>query len=631
MPNSITRIANETSEPAGAQALRADEHPARIVDVDWADLLQRQFTPSPVSWTEQVLYFLLLDRFSDGREAGCSDVAGDALPGTTPALTAQEHGNAVTNEADAAAWREAGATWVGGTINGLRSKIGYLKRLGVTAIWVSPVLKQRSRGDDYHGYAVQDFLRVDPHFGTEHDLVALVREAHEAGLYVILDVILNHTGDVFGYVPGDERPWDGTGRQVQGWRDSTEVASLPFPRPVTDREAAVWPGELQADGVFTCQGPIGGHWDDYPAYLRGDFLGLKDVWHGQGSTDDYQVSPALRTLVAAYQYWVAKTDLDGMRVDTVKHMDPGATRFITSAMHEFGRRIGKANFYLVGEITGSRGFAIDLMEQTGLNAALGLDDLQTKLENTAKGWGDPQDYFDLFRNSNLVGHGTHTWFGEAVATSIDDHDQVRKGQQKSRFAADGLGRDLAFASLAANVTTLGLPVLYYGSEQAFDGAGGNDRYLREAMFGGAFGAFRSTGRHCFDESHPVYTKLADVLRVRRDMPVLRFGRQYLRPISGDGMGFGLPRRLGDRMTSVVAWSRLLNDEEAICAINTDTAAARTSWVTVDADIHARTATFTYRYSSDPAAIGTQAPVEALNGRAVFVTVPAAGFVILGAG
>jgi len=190
---------------------------------------------------------------------------------------------------------------------------------------------------------------------------------------------------------------------------------------------------------------------------------------------------------------------------------------------------------------------------------------------------------------------------------------------------------LAFAALAMNVLTLGLPCVYYGSEQAFDGQGGNDRYIRESMFGGAFGAFRSRDRHCFDESHPTYAALARLLAVRRQLPVLRFGRQYLRPISGDGVGFGLPRRLGDgRMTSVVAWSRMLNDEEVVCAINTDTVAPRTAWVTVDAQIHRATTEFDYLFVSDGTAPAL-APVESRNGRAVLVTVPPAGCVILTAG
>ncbi len=139
-------------------------------------------------------------------------------------------------------------------------------------------------------------------------------------------------------------------------------------------------------------------------------------------------------------------------------MDPGATRVVASAIKEFAQSIGKDSFFLVGEITGSRPFAFELMQITGLDAALGLADVQGRLEYAVKGWQDPSDYFDLFRNSELVGQGSHTWFGPHVVTSYDDHDQVRKGNDKARFAAEADGATLAAAALALNATTLGIPV-----------------------------------------------------------------------------------------------------------------------------------------------------------------------------
>jgi hypothetical protein len=149
------------------------------------------------------------------------------------------------------------------------------------------------------------------------------------------------------------------------------------------------------------------------------------------------------------------------------------------------------------------------------------------------------------------------------------------------------------------------------------------------MLGDTFGPFRSTDRHAFDESSPAYRELAAILAVRRTEAALRRGRQYLRPISGDGVGFGLPRRLGaERMRSLVAWSRILYRREVVCVINTDTASARTAWVTVDAGLHAAGATFVYAHSSDPQAIGSTVAVEERNGRAIRVTVPAAGVAIL---
>jgi glycosidase len=84
----------------------------------------------------------------------------------------------------------------------------------------------------------------------------------------------------------------------------------------------VWPAELQDPGTFTAKGRIT-NWDWYPEYLEGDFEGLKDIALGSGPADGYRPSPALRALTRVYQYWIAFADLDGFRVDTVKHMDPG--------------------------------------------------------------------------------------------------------------------------------------------------------------------------------------------------------------------------------------------------------------------------------------------------------------------
>jgi glycosidase len=84
-------------------------------------------------------------------------------------------------------------------LKGLKSKLGYLRRLGVTAIWISPVFKQVPFEATYHGYGIQNFLDVDPHFGTREDLRDLVDAAHQQGIYCILDIILNHAANVFGY------------------------------------------------------------------------------------------------------------------------------------------------------------------------------------------------------------------------------------------------------------------------------------------------------------------------------------------------------------------------------------------------------------------------------------------------
>jgi glycosidase len=195
-------------------------------------------------------------------------------------------GNAVATDGDAATWREAGAGWIGGNPRGLTSKIGYLDRLGVTAIWVSPVLKQTGLDATYHGYGVQDFLEVDPHFGTADDLRTMVAVAHDHGIRVILDLILNHTGDVFAYDPSDrggaDPRWDGRSYRVAGFRDETGEPALPFHQVDASAwpDGAVWPAELQEPATFTQRGRIV-DWERDPEYLDGDFFDLKNVTLGQ--------------------------------------------------------------------------------------------------------------------------------------------------------------------------------------------------------------------------------------------------------------------------------------------------------------------------------------------------------------
>src|SRR5450432_1562202 len=165
----------------------------------------KDFHPSPRAWEDQVLYFLLVDRFSDGQEKGFVGNNGQLVEaGKTPPYAPQDNGNAAPPKADSKPWLDAGAKFVGGNLKGATSKLGYLKRLGVTALWVGPIFKQVRKLETYHGYAVQNFLDIEPRFGTRQDLQELVRVAHSFGIYVLLDVILNHTGDVFAYK--DDKP-----------------------------------------------------------------------------------------------------------------------------------------------------------------------------------------------------------------------------------------------------------------------------------------------------------------------------------------------------------------------------------------------------------------------------------------
>ena len=171
-----------------------------LLEIDFASLTRRKFTPSPAAWEDHVLYFLLLDRFSDGKERdGYRDNADRPVEtGTTPVYQPGDSGRV-----DYGAWLSAGNGWQGGTLAGLKSKLGYLRRLGITTLWVSPIFRQVPCEPSYHGYGIQNFLDVDPHFGSRAEFRDFVQAAHEQGIYVILDIIAHHTGNVFTYDAAD--------------------------------------------------------------------------------------------------------------------------------------------------------------------------------------------------------------------------------------------------------------------------------------------------------------------------------------------------------------------------------------------------------------------------------------------
>lgn len=136
---------------------------------------------SPATWRDQILYFLMPDRFSDAQE------------NQRPLFDRTNPGQYKTK--DKRTWMEGGKKFQGGTLKGIESKLDYLKGLGVTTLWVGPIWKQRKDLETYHGYGIQNFLDIDPRFGTRQDLRDLVDAAHDREMYVLLDIIYNHSGN----------------------------------------------------------------------------------------------------------------------------------------------------------------------------------------------------------------------------------------------------------------------------------------------------------------------------------------------------------------------------------------------------------------------------------------------------
>lgn len=581
----------------------------------WRDvrLPRRQRYGPGRAWRDEVIYFLLVDRFSDERT-------------DRPLLDRHDRGSARPPRPDDGRpwqwqdWALSGATrYQGGTLRGVRSRLPYLVSLGVSALWLSPVFKQRGHLDTYHGYGIQDFLDVDPRFGTRDDLVDLVAAAHEAGLRVILDVIFNHTGMNWLYpdgVPGGPvQPAYTGGRYPFGdWLDGAGQRTATLAGP----DDGVWPVELQDPGDYTRAGAGSlGHSDadlGDPAaeHKRSDFLTLRDI--------DLDAPGTLDDLARCYKHWMALTRCDGFRIDTLKHVTPEQARNFCGTIKEFAANLGIYDFLLIGEIAGgdrAQGRYVEVL-QRNLDAALDIGEMRPLLTAVAKGLADPAEYFDAYTPGDAP-MGSHRALGDRCVSILDDHDHV--WGTKLRFssgAAPGREDHQVVAGVALQLLTLGIPCLYYGTEQALAGPepgerrwlpdwGSADAYLREALFGPdhprragldglaagpggldgldpslpGFGPFGTAGHHCFDEASPAFVRIAALIAVRRAHPVLRHGRQYHRQLAFDGRSFVF-RGAGE----LIAWSRILDDEEALCVVNGHGLEPRSADVVVDAALNA---------------------------------------------
>ncbi len=427
-------------------------------------------------------------------------------------------------------------------------------------------------------------------------------------------------------------------------------------------EDGVWPREFQSPRWYTRAGSVG-RWDSEPwedplhpsaEFRRGDFFELKNLRTGDLEPPGAEV---LAGLIKVYQYWIALSDCDGFRVDTVKHVSWEASRNFCGAIHEYAQSIGKENFLLLGEVTGGADMARNYLEIFGrnLDAVLDIGAPAAALRGFTKGLRHPQDFFRKFGGHDAL--GTHREVGKYHVSVLDDHDMV--GQKKARYAAGNTTEwrheQVAHAA-GVQLTTLGIPCLYYGTEQALDGTVDRhdarieppdghgeipfaDRYVREAMFGATFGAFRTSGCHFFDPGHPTYQRIAAIARVRNGADAvgrcLRRGRQYLRPTSFLGRPFGIwgPGEL-------VAWSRIFVGSEVLMVFNSHGAQARGAMVTVDAALHAAGEPMRYLYRGDWSAAqladlpdDQTVPVDkGPDGRlVVHIHLPPSGFAILASG
>jgi glycosidase len=557
----------------------------RTVVVDGAPRTLRVPFPSPGDWRDQWIYFLMIDRFDN--------------PAAPPR----------------GAWNRRFNGRQGGTFKGVQARLGYLEQLGARALWLSPVLKN-SRPDwefNYHGYGQQDFLNVDERFASdgtrataEQELAELVDEAHARGMYVVLDIVLNHSARVFDYVrpggveagfadagvmngpPGSEPAvqWlNGLGFPRADWQDS-----LPPPGQL-GVDDAVWPADLQNRLFFRRRGSKLTDTPEARGFVRGDFGDMRQLVveydasvPGQEELRArYGISPVLGILIRAHHHLIAKYDVDGFRIDTVKYVHPAAIETFGNSMREFALTLGKTNFFTFGEVyDDEETIARFIGRNGGRHASYGVDaaldfPLFFKLPPVAKGMADVAEIRRVFERRKLQEAELLSSHGEAgrfFVSFLDNHDQ------HERIRHPLTPPEQVSLALALLFTLQGIPSLYYGTEQGLSGtvdAAGNadlsaNESVREALWGKP---------NAFDTAGNEFEQVQALSALRDGEPPLRYGRLYFREVSGDGRGFGPSTGSG----GVVAFSRILVDREVLVAANTGSGPFAGA-VIVDRDIHA---------------------------------------------
>jgi len=494
---------------------------------------------------DEVVYFLLPDRFENGDPA--NDRGG---------LT----GGRLTTGFDPT---DAGF-YHGGDLKGLRDRLDYIQRLGATAIWVGPIFRnkpvqgppgQESAG--YHGYWITDFTRVDPHFGTDSDFKAMVDAAHDRGMKVYMDIVVNHTADVIQYRDCPKgcpyrsradypytREGGPNGKPINSGFLGDQVQSGANFARLTDPNYAYRVYVPEAERHLKVPA-----WLNNPIYYHnrgnstfagesstmGDFMGLDDLM-----TEHPRV---VRGFIDIFGRWIDRFGIDGFRIDTERHVNPEFWRAFVPAMMQRAKARGIPNFTIFGEVSSP---VIDVAQQAGHTRTDGMPlvldfSFRAAVLQALAGQGGSDGLDLLFKGDPLYQGGAPATL--AMPTFVSNHDLGRFAYFVRLALPKASDEEVLKRVTLAHAMLFGLrgvPVIYSGDEQGFAGTG-DDRAAREDMFASQVASYNATklvgtnattAQASFNPQHPLYRAIETLAALRRDHAALRRGRQLVRAMSG---------------------------------------------------------------------------------------------------
>jgi glycosidase len=486
---------------------------------------------------DEVFYFVLPDRFNNG------DKSNDM--GSSSKLISRG-GFDPTNK----------MAYHGGDLRGLTEKLPYLENLGITAIWLTPILRNQAiQGDisGYHGYWVLDFTEMDPHLGSNQDLKQLIEQAHQRNIKIFFDIITNHTADVVKYT-------ECHGEDGSGWSESgeacpyislAEIASgkkytTIVPEKNKRLKTPLWlndPKHYHNQGDSTFSGENS---------LNGDFFGLDDL-----NTESTEVVEGLTDI---YKNIISEFRPDGFRIDTVKHVNIEFWQQFVPALDAHAKQIGINNFFTFGEVYS--GDPKELSKFTTIGKLPSVLDfgLQSVISQTIIEQQGTDKFTQLFAQDH------HYDDASILLNFTGNHDMGRfahllnskeEFQYNQKQSIDRLKIATAISFFAR-----GIPVIYYGDEQGFVGDGGNHD-ARQDMMPSRVGSYNddnllgsslSTAEDNFNTKHPLYLSFSEFAQLYHQHPVLRKGKQQV--------------TYSSKEAGVFAFTRTLNDEKYLVVFNT---------------------------------------------------------------
>lgn len=495
------------------------------------------------------IYFVMVDRFANGDtgndEAGLTGFS--AVTGYDPTDIGYFHG---------------------GDLKGLTSKLDYIKELGFNSIWITPPVKQRYvQGDSaaYHGYWGLDFTTIDPHLGTEADFKNFVAEAHNRGMKVIVDIVVNHTadairyrGDVYSYSDMASYPYkDCNGKKFDPAKFAGKAnfpklcvaKSFPVPPIISDKyknaKAPAFLNDLtnyhnRGDSTFSGE-----------SSTFGDFFGLDDVF-----TEKPQV---VAGWTKNWQEWITKFDIDGYRIDTAKHVNPEFWQAFIPAVLKTAKAAGKSYFPIFGEVWDTDpNYLAKFVTDQKFPSVLDFP-FQAAVSKYAIYGNGERDLVDIFNQDDLYTTATTSAYG--LTTFLDNHDMGRIGNFL-QGNIDATPAQLLERNKFANSLLFllrGGPALYYGSEKGMTGSGG-DKAARQDMFATQVQEWQKEIRiggspigtkSAFEVTNPLEQNISELQALTTKYPALRAGTQQIR-FAGNG-AFAVSR-YGQKQEFLVAFN-----------------------------------------------------------------------------